>query len=109
MRVSDLRNDAGLLTGFSVSRLLLGRTGARRIVAAIPGCKVVRRQGRFKLSGRDDFCEFAIDGKTFLVIEPFGDNSRYWVVADPPEAECPQLARVRDAFQRHRVFGLFAV
>jgi len=109
MRTRDLTNHEGILTGFIVRNTLLPRRTVSRIVDAIPGAKLLRLQKRFARSGRDDFCEFVVDGKTFLVIEPFGDNDQFWVVAEPPAKECPQLAKVRDAFQRHGVlFGLFA-
>ena len=82
--------------------------GVPKIIASIPGAKLVQKQRRFRLSGRDDFCEFVVDDKTFLVIEPFGDNDRFIVVAEPPEPEGPRISEVRDAFQRYRaLFGPF--
>jgi hypothetical protein len=104
MKTRDLRNDQGQLTGFSVSNLLLSRHGVPRIVADIPGAQLVRKQKRFALFAPDDFCEFTVEGKTFLAIEPFGDNSEFWVVTEPPE-ECPQIEVVRRAFEAHRLFG----
>jgi hypothetical protein len=104
MKTRDLRNEQGQLTGFSVSNLLISRHAVPRIVASIRGAEIVRKQKRFALSGRDDFCEFIVDGKTFLVIEPFGDNSEYWVVPEPAE-ECPQIENVRRVFEQHRFFG----
>ena len=82
----------------------MSRHGVPRIVADIPGAQLVRKQKRFALSAPDDFCEFVVDGKTFLAIEPFGDNSEFWVVTEPPE-ECPQIEAVRRAFEAHRLFG----
>jgi hypothetical protein len=108
MRTRDLREKDGRLTGFIVSNLFLSRRGLPRVVATIPGAEVRRKQQRFAFSAPDDFCEFVVEGKNFLAIEPFGDNSEYWVVAEPPE-ESPQLAKVREAFARHRVlFGLYS-
>ena len=107
MKTRELREKDGRLTGFIVSNVLLGRHGVPKIVASIPGAQIIRKQAPFRLNGRDDFCEFIVDGKTFLAIEPFGDNNQFWVVAEPPE-ECPQLAKVREAFTKHRVlFGLY--
>jgi len=78
-----------------------------KIVASIPGARIVRKQKRFALSAPDDFCEFEMDGKTFFAIEPFGDNDCYWIVTHPSE-ECFQLSKVRDVFEKHRFFfGLF--
>jgi hypothetical protein len=100
MKTRELRNDDGQLTGFIVSSFLLGRHGVPRIVAAIPGAVVVRKQKRFAISAPDDFCEFVVGGKTFMAIEPFGDNSEFWVVTEPPE-DCPQIEIVRHAFEQH--------
>ena len=108
MNTAELRNDGGTLAGFSVSNFFLRREGVPKIVQKIPGARIVRKQRPFRLAGPDDFCEFELDGRTFLVIEPFGDNNRYWVVTEP-FGDSPQLAMVKDAFARHRVlFGLLA-
>jgi hypothetical protein len=104
MKTRDLRNDQGQLTGFSVSNLFLSRHGVPNIVADIPGASLVRKQRRLAVTAPDDFCEFTVEGKTFLAIEPFGDNSEFWVVTEPPE-ECPQIETVRRAFEEHRLFG----
>ncbi len=32
---------------------------------------------RFSWMGEDEFCEFELEGQTFVVYEPFGDSSRY--------------------------------
>lgn len=70
--------------------------------------RIVRRQKPFRFRDQDGFCKFVVDGKMFLAIEPFGDNTVYLVVPDPPE-ECPQIDKVREAFAKYRVlFGLYA-
>lgn len=108
MKTTEMRNEQGTLTGFSVSNLFLRRQGVPKIITSIPGAQIIRKQKRFRLSGPDDFCEFIVDGKKFLAIEPFGDNSEFWVVCEPPE-ECPQIKKVENAFAKHRVlFGLYA-
>ncbi len=108
MKTTEMRNDQGALTGFRVSNLFLSRHGITKIVARIPGVQILRKQKPFRFSGPDDFCEFTVDGKKFLAIEPFGDNSEFWIVCEPPE-ECPQLKKVENAFAKHRVlFGLYA-
>jgi len=109
MKTTELRNDSGTVTGFSVRSTLLTRWGVPAIVRSILSARVVRKQQAFRLAGPDDFCEFVVDGKTFLVIEPFGDNSEFWVVAEPPEPQCFPLTKVRGAFENyHGLFGFFA-
>ena len=109
MKTEELKNDSGIVTGFSVGSTRLTRWGVPKIIGTIPGAQVIRKQRPFRLAGPDDFCEFIVGGKTFLVIEPFGDNSQFWVVAEPPEAQCPSLAKVRGVFENyHGLFGFFA-
>ena len=64
VKINDLRNDAGLLTGFAISNLFLRRRGISRIVRSISGATIIRGQPRFRVGGRDDFLEFVIDGVT---------------------------------------------
>jgi hypothetical protein len=104
MKTRDLRDEQGLLTGFSVSNLFFSRHAVARVVASIPGVEIVRKQKRIAFSARDDFCEFIVDGKTFLAIEPFGDNSDFWVVPESIPEGRSQIAKVRFAFEQHRLF-----
>ncbi len=83
MRVREIHNEAGVLTGFAVSNTLLGRWRACRIARRVPGAIVGRWPRRFARSD-DDFCAFTVDGLPFLIIEPFGDNDCYWIVAERP-------------------------
>jgi len=108
MRTRDLRQQSGELSGFIVSNLLLSRYGVANIASSIKGCTIARRPRRFSLSAPDDFCEFSLNGKTFLAVEPFGDNSEFWIVSEPAE-DSPELALVRETFERRRVlFGVFS-
>jgi len=102
VKTKDLKNGDGILIGFTVSNLLLRRRGVGRIVRSISGARIIREQPRFRLGGRDDFLEFKVDGRTFLAIEPFGDNSEFWIVSQPPGEMLEQLRQVREAFGKHR-------
>jgi hypothetical protein len=98
MRVQDMHNDEGVLTGFEVSNTSLGRRRACRIAATVPGGRVLRAPRPFRASP-DDFCAFEVDGTPFLIIEPFGDSSRYWIVAKEPDPSARSLVeRVRGIF-----------
>src|SRR5688572_30101032 len=98
MRVHDLYNDAGLLTGFEVSSTLLSRRRACRIAGSVTGATLRRWPRRWAWSD-DDFCKFDVDGVPFLIIEPFGDNDCYWIVAaEPAPVAAPLIDRVRQSF-----------
>jgi hypothetical protein len=96
MKISDLHNDAGLLTGFAISNTLVGRWRACRVARDIPGAQIRRWPRRWAWDD-EPFCEFDIDGAHFIITEPHGDSSQYWVLANPPVHEAI-VARVRAAF-----------
>jgi hypothetical protein len=106
MEIHDLRDPEGRVFAFEIENTNLGRHGACRVAQRIPGARIVRRQRRFAWSKRDDFCEFEVDGVTFVIEEPFGDNSRYWIGPKPPRYVA-QTAVVRDVFARAGPWGLF--
>src|SRR5476649_1521077 len=98
MHVLDIHNDDTVLTGFEVWNTTLSRGRACRIASRVPGARVIRRP-RLSRWSPYPFCEFEVDSVHFLIIEPFGDNSRYWIVAKDVDASArPLIERVRSAF-----------
>lgn len=83
---------------FEVDNFLIGRRQACKIVARTAGTTIIKTSRLFRDS--DDFCEFEIGGETFLISEPYGDSSRFWVgpKVPPPSSN---LGVIRAAFERH--------
>src|SRR5712691_7070400 len=101
MKIHDLSSEEGRVFAFEVGNLFLGRRLFCRLVSGIPGARLLRTPRIFTRGGEDEFCEFEIEGVTFVGWEPWGDNSRYWVGPKPPRW-VPQLTTVREAFSRAR-------
>lgn len=62
---------------------------------------VLRGPARLSAFREEQFCEFEVEGQRFIVWEPFGDNSRYWVGPEPA-VWCKEVDVVRAAFRRAR-------
>lgn len=101
MRIYDLTTSDGKLRAFEVESTLLSRNQACRLVESIPGVFIMRRSRLFR--DTDDFCEFTLNGETFVIEEPWGDNSRYWVGAKA-EPSTASLLLVRQAFERYNTW-----
>jgi hypothetical protein len=98
MRVYDLKAEDGSLRAFEVENTLLTRGRACRIAKSIPGVVLIRQSRLFR--DTDDFCEFTLAGETYIIEEPFGDNSRYWI-GGKEASQSSSLQQVRVAFERH--------
>jgi hypothetical protein len=74
----------------------------RRIVSTIGGVSNVRRPPRTSDAG-DIRMEFDYSGTEFIVWEPYGDSSRYWIgprnVAD---SDPVHILVIEEAFKRYR-------
>ena len=101
MKTYGLIDQSGRVFAFEVSVLGLGRRGLCRVAATVPGALVTKRPRFLSWFRQDEFCRFRVDGDDYAAMEPFGDNSRYWVGPDPPRW-LPQTQRVRDAFERDK-------
>lgn len=103
MKLYDLKDESGRIFAFQVDNF--GRHRACRFVGKIPGVVVLRRQRHFQFLSEDESCEFELEGQRFVIYEPWGDNSRYWVGPEPPQW-CPQVERVRNAFAAYKASEL---
>ncbi len=99
MRIHDLQSVDGQPHAFEIANLLLTRAQACRIAKSIPGSTLIR-QSRL-LRDQDLFCEFTLGDETFIIEEPHGDNSRFFV-GSKDGISSESLLLVREAFDRHR-------
>jgi hypothetical protein len=95
VRTYDLHDAEGRVYAFEVSSLL-GRRGAVRVIRSIPAARVTRTPVALSWLREETFCEFELDDVRFVVWEPFGDSSRYWIGPEPVR-RVPQLDKIRFA------------
>ena len=103
MKLKEIRDEQSRIFAFEVPNF--GRHRACKLVSTIPGAEVIKKQKPFQCRSEEAFCVFRLEGITFVVQEPFNDNSQYWVGPDPP-AWCPQIEQVRQAFSKFKRYWL---
>lgn len=94
MQTYPIRDDGGVLFAFEVDAQILGRRLAS-VLGQIDGVTDVRSRRRWTGSPdvhiRFQYCE-----REYVVWEPFGDNSRWWIGpddTDSPHVPLDQLER----------------
>jgi hypothetical protein len=100
-----MHNDAGDVTGFEIGNLLIGRRGVLRVLKRIPAVTITKAPKAWAFDD-DDFVHFTVNGHKFKAIEPFGDNDRYWIVAED-KAGRSEIEAIRQVFAERRLFGIF--
>lgn len=99
MRTYPIKDREGRLFAFEVDNLLLGRRGLARVVGSLSGVRIRRRPKFLSWFREEEFCEFEVDGGSFVAWEPYGDSSRYWI-GPKDRRPHPAIERVEEAFAR---------
>jgi hypothetical protein len=95
MRTYPINDDLGVLFAFEVNAQVLGRRLAR-LLGAVEGVSAVRRR-RWWMGSADVHIRFQYLGREFVVWEPYGDSSRWWIGPEDTAAEHVSLAVVERA------------
>lgn len=96
-------DDEGNLVGFEIDNVFIGRRKIQKILNE--SGQITDAELRDGLaSGNPERLAFSLDGTDFLVEEPFGDSSVYWISPVDPTAEVPNsVARIQAIFEGYRV------
>ena len=95
MRTYPIVDDDGSLRGFEID-LPVSNRPIIRVLRSTKGVTEVTRTWF-----NEDRIKFLFNGEPFVVNEPYGDNSRYWIgpASSPSEQD---LSPIHEAFQNHR-------
>jgi hypothetical protein len=99
MEIYENRNDEGQFVSFEIRNV--GRSRVCRFIEKTFLSSVVSRQRS------DDFCVFDLNGRRFVISEPWGDNSRYLIHQDLPQPST-ELETLRSAFEKYRPSWTFS-
>jgi hypothetical protein len=100
MKTWPIRRSDGSLGGFEITSTWVVFWPLFKLLRSVPGVTDVRRNWF-----NDDRVTFKFYGKHAVVNEPYGDNSRYWVGLEDPDAS-PEIdiGPIHEAFRRYNGF-----
>ena len=99
-----LTTEAGCTAAFEIENLGVTRSGCARLLRKIPGVADVQPIKLRRLLRTDQRVTFKYLGQDFEVMEPFGDNSRYWIGPVNPSNGRPDITAIENAFTRSESF-----
>lgn len=102
MKTYSILDEAlGHAFAFEVENAYVSASTVAQLLTGIEGVTAVRK--RKALRGPPDVhIEFKYLGRDYLVWEPFGDNSRYWIGPKTKEEPAPDIQMIEDRFRAHR-------
>ena len=94
MKTYPLIQDGSDPFAFEIDHVYLSRRTIARLLDKIEGVTEVHLGGHFG-SPDDVRIEFKCQGRDYIVMEPFGDNSRYWVGPKGGKDDGAAVANIR--------------
>lgn len=86
---------------FEIENAYVGTGTIARLLAEVDGVTDVRARKLFRGSS-EIHVEFKYLNHDYIVWEPYGDNSRYWIGPKNPEESAGDIGNVENAFKRYR-------
>jgi hypothetical protein len=102
LRTYPLTNDSGAIYAFEVGNALLSPREIARLVKSSLGASITAGPLGYA-SAEDMRLRFRYAGIEFEVVEPFGDNSRYWIgPAGEKPTRVPEIDKLNELFLAYR-------
>ena len=86
---------------FEIANVFISLAKITRLLEGIDGVTDVQQRRMFSESS-DIHIEFKYRGQPYVVWEPFGDNSRYWIGPKHIADDVYEIDQVEDAFKSYR-------
>jgi hypothetical protein len=96
-----LTKESGRLFAFEVENIYIPPAMAARLLTDVNGVTDVELRRVFSESS-DIHVEFRYRGRSYIVWEPYGDSSRYWIGPKEDEIDGDDIASIEAAFKRYR-------
>ena len=97
MEIERLLNDEGKFRCFQVNNQKVSRNGMAKMLSNFPGIEINHWP---KFYDDEVFCEFLYNGFKFEILEPYGDNTTYDLVA--PEGAQTELEEIAKYFEESK-------
>jgi hypothetical protein len=96
-----LNNERTRSFAFEVENAYISPTTISSLLENVEGVTDIQLRKMFSKSS-DVHAQFKYLGYPYIVWEPFGDNSRYWIGPEHEPEKAPEIAKLEDALSRYR-------
>jgi hypothetical protein len=104
MDIFPLTRLSGAVYAFEIENAYISLRTVAKILRTVPGVSHVETVSWFVrlFAAKESRATFQFHNHEFVVCEPFGDNSRFWIGPRNPESSAVEIEPLQRAFLRHR-------
>ncbi len=101
MRTYPIYSTDRILFAFEIDHVYVSRRNTAKLLKSSALVADVNLRGHFG-SSDDVRVKFNYLGRDFILLEPYGDNSRYWIGPEEPGDSLIDVADLKEIFDAHR-------
>lgn len=101
MNTYEITNKDGTAFAFEIDNVYITPRKIGKLLTSTDGVTKGKVRKLFDF-GNENRLEFEYLGGNFVVWEPFGDNSRYWIGPKDAEERLPQIAAIERIFEKYK-------
>ena len=98
MKTYTIKRENGSLHAFEIGNTWISMNAIRKILSSVPGVMSLEKQ--FHSETR---LEFIYNNEPWVVWEPWGDNSRYWIGPKNSENHSFDVQPINNAFVKYQL------
>ena len=103
METYKLKTDDGLQFGFAIENFYISSYKIAKVLSEVNGINGVKKRKLFERRPDNEYrLEFEYLGESFLIVEPFGDNSQYWIIPKDRDRLSKKIGDIEEVFRHYR-------
>lgn len=101
MKTYKINDNNGNPFAFEIENLYISLRKIVKILSSVEGVTNINARQLFEHS-RENHIEFEYFGEQFVIWEPFGDNSRYWIGPKEPEIRTERIIEIENIIKKYK-------
>jgi hypothetical protein len=102
MITRQIKNDNGSLYAFEIDRVYIGKGKVSELLSRVENVSDIRNRKMFSGEPSDVHIKFKYQGKVFIVMEPYGDSSEYWIGPSNEDEAGTDISEIEGVFSQYK-------
>ena len=103
METYKLKTDEGTQFGFEIENVYISTYKIAKILSGVDGITNIKKRKLFHKYEDDEYrLEFDYNDENFLIFEPWGDSSRYWIVPKNSDHLSSKISFIEEIFRQYK-------
>ncbi len=103
METYKLKTENGSQIGFEIENAYISTRKISKILSGVDGITNIKKRKLFHKYEDDEYrLEFDFNDENFLIFEPWGDSSRYWITPKNNDHLSSKITVIEDIFRQYK-------